>query len=107
MGYAVQATGSVRTDDAKGRHTTTERSLHLLPNGGLVLDSPGIRELQIGDAVQGVQDLFTDIADLAEHCRFSNCRHLREPKCAVLAAVRAGELDEARLASFRKLQAPG
>jgi len=104
FGDAVQATGAVRADDAKGRHTTTQRSLHLLPSGGLVLDSPGIRELQIGDAMPGIQDLFTDIDELALGCRFSNCRHLREPNCAVRAALAAGQLDSDRLASFHKLR---
>lgn len=105
LGDSVQTTGAIREEDGKGRHTTTDRSLHLLPGGGLVLDSPGIRELQISDAEQGVQDLFDDIAELALHCRFNDCQHQHEPKCAVLLALQQGRLDPQRFASYCKLQA--
>ena len=100
-GTDVQATGSVR-GDRKGRHTTTSRSLHLLPQGGLVLDTPGVRELQVAGA--GIATLFADVEDLARSCRFANCAHGAEPGCAVLQAVRRGELDERRLENYLKLR---
>ncbi|MGA0839399.1 MAG: ribosome small subunit-dependent GTPase A [Pseudomonadales bacterium] len=103
-GASVQLTGAVRAADAKGRHTTTRRSLHVLPSGGLLLDTPGLRELNLGDVEFGVSALFEDIADLAAGCRFANCRHDREPSCAVRSAVDAGTLDPRRLESFRKLR---
>lgn len=105
LGTLVQATGAIREEDGKGRHTTTDRSLHLLPRGGLVLDSPGIRELQISDAEQGVQDLFDDITELSLRCRFNDCQHRQEPKCAVQQALQEGLLDPLRFASYCKLQA--
>lgn len=103
-GAQVQLTQDIREDDGKGRHTTTHRSLHLLPQGGLVVDNPGMRELSLTEAVEGVQTLFADIDDVADGCRFRNCQHLREPGCAVQAAIAAGELDPRRLDSYRKLQ---
>ena len=103
-GAQVQLTQEIREDDGKGRHTTTHRSLHLLPQGGLVVDNPGMRELSLTGADDGVQVLFTDIDDLGNRCRFRNCQHLREPGCAVQAAIAAGELDPRRLDSYRKLQ---
>ncbi|MFM8354559.1 MAG: ribosome small subunit-dependent GTPase A [Gammaproteobacteria bacterium] len=105
LGSERQATGAVRAADDKGRHTTTHRSLHLLPDGGLLLDSPGLRELTLADVQAGVDALFDDIAELAQHCRFANCRHDREPDCAVRVAVEAGTLDARRLANWRKLGA--
>ena len=99
-GTDVQATGSVR-GDRKGRHTTTSRSLHLLPRGGLVLDTPGVRELQVAGA--GVAVLFADVEDLARHCRFADCAHGGEPGCSVRQAVRRGELAERRLENYLKL----
>jgi ribosome biogenesis GTPase len=103
-GAQVQLTQEIREDDGKGRHTTTHRSLHLLPQGGLVVDNPGMRELSLTEADEGVQALFADIDDLGNRCRFRNCQHLREPGCAVQAAIVAGELDPRRLDSYRKLQ---
>lgn len=100
-GSSIQATGSVR-GDAKGRHTTTSRSLHLLPQGGLLLDSPGTRELQVAGA--GVAALFEDVQALAEGCRFADCAHAGEPGCAVRRAIECGELDERRLHNYRKLK---
>lgn len=89
----------------KGRHTTTQRELIRMPGGGLLLDTPGMRELQIWDAAEGIEETFGDIDALAEGCRFGDCRHDAEPGCAVTAAVQAGVLDAARLDSFRKLSA--
>ena len=89
--------------DGKGRHTTTHRELILLPGGGLVLDTPGMRELGLWDADGGVDRTFADVADLAARCRFADCAHEGEPGCAVLAAVEDGRLAAERLESYRKL----
>ncbi|WP_430449673.1 ribosome small subunit-dependent GTPase A [Rhodophyticola sp.] len=99
------ATQSIREDDAKGRHTTTRRQLHAMPNQCLILDTPGMRELQLTDAASGIEDLFSDIADLSGRCRFKDCQHETEPGCAVLDAVETGKIDPARLARWRKLVA--
>ena len=93
----------IREDDARGRHTTTRRQLHLLPDGGLILDTPGMRELSLWDS-EGLEQTFTDIDGLVEACRFANCRHGGEPGCAIGAAVGDGSLDPERLESWRKLQ---
>jgi ribosome biogenesis GTPase len=100
----VQATQGIREDDGKGRHTTTHRSLHLLPEGGLVLDSPGMRELAIAEVESGVAQMFDDVEALAAQCRFADCGHDTEPGCAVRGAIDSGELDEARLTSYLKLR---
>jgi len=100
----VQQTGSVRQSDAKGRHTTTARSLHPMAGGGWVIDTPGVRSLHMKDLGQGLDMLFAEITELAPSCKFRNCTHDHEPGCAVLAAVRAGTLDPDRLARWRKLQ---
>jgi len=105
-GADLQAIGAIRAADAKGRHTTTHRSLHVLPDGGLLVDNPGMRELTLGDVEQGVAALFTDVAELAAACRFANCRHEVEPGCAVLTAIAAGTLDARRFDSYRKLGQP-
>jgi ribosome biogenesis GTPase len=89
----------------RGRHTTTGRSLYRLPAGGWLLDTPGMRELQLADVRAGLEELFADIVLLAESCRFADCRHESEPGCAVLAAVEAGTLDRDRLRRHRKLAA--
>jgi len=102
-GLQVQDTGAIREADAKGRHTTTHRSLHVLPDGGLLVDNPGMRELTLGDVEQGVAELFADIEELSATCRFGNCSHEVEPGCAVQAALAAGTLDPRRLESYRKL----
>ena len=104
-GDTIQATRGIRESDSHGRHTTTGRSLHRLDTGGWLLDTPGMRELQLLDAGAGVEELFGDILDLAADCRFSDCRHETEPGCAVVAAVEAGTLDADRLQRFRKLAA--
>lgn len=105
LGTQSIATRAIRQDDAKGRHTTTRRQLHVVPGGCLVLDTPGMRELQLTDAASGIEDVFADLHDLATRCRFSDCRHEMEPGCAVQAAVEAGEIDTARLGRWRKLVA--
>lgn len=98
-------TQEIREDDAKGRHTTTRRQLHRVPGGCLVLDTPGMRELQLTDAASGIEDLFADLHELSGQCRFSDCQHATEPGCAVLRAVESGEIDEPRLRRWRKLKA--
>ncbi|MEP3439093.1 MAG: ribosome small subunit-dependent GTPase A [Hoeflea sp.] len=101
----VAATQSIREDDAKGRHTTSHRQLHILPNGCAVLDTPGVRELQLTEAEAGVAEVFSDLDALSLECRFNNCTHVSEPGCAVQAALKSGAIDEARLARWRKLVA--
>ena len=104
-GTSGQATATIREDDAKGRHTTTARSVHFLPEGGLLIDSPGIRELQLSDCEAGVSSLFEDIETLAQSCRYKDCSHLSEADCAVKAAVNGGDLSSRRLANYNKLMA--
>jgi ribosome biogenesis GTPase len=100
----VQKTSEVRAGDDRGRHTTTSRELFRTPWGGLVLDTPGMRELQLWDAEEGVEATFADVEALAEDCRFRDCRHQGEPGCAVEEAAADGTLSPARLDSYRKLQ---
>lgn len=102
---AGQDTREVREDDQRGRHTTTSRSMHGLPQGGWLVDTPGMRELRLVDSGDALDDVFSEITALAADCRFSDCRHEAEPGCAVRAAIDAGVLDQERLDRFRKLQA--
>ena len=97
------ATGGLRKD-GRGRHTTSWRELLILPGRAVILDTPGMRELQVWEASAGLDDAFADIAALAAACRFSDCRHSGEPGCAVAAAIAAGTLDPARLLGLRKLE---
>ena len=97
------ATGGLRNDD-KGHHTTTHRELLFLPNGAMVIDTPGMRELGMWDAASGVEQAFGDIEELAARCRFRNCSHTSEPGCAVRAAIRSGDLDGGRWLSYQKLK---
>lgn len=103
LGSQQQATGGIREADGKGRHTTTRRSLFRLPSGGWAIDTPGMRELQLPDAEQGLSLAFADIESLAQQCRFSDCSHVSEPGCAVQLAIQNGELSERRLLNFQKL----
>ena len=103
LGEEVQLTGGIREDDDKGRHTTTRRSLMPLPNGGMILDTPGMRELQIADCHNGIQSTFADIEALAKSCRFADCTHNTEPGCEVIKAVTDGKLDDRRLRNYHKL----
>lgn len=96
-------TQSIREDDAKGRHTTTRRQLHHIESGCAVLDTPGMRELQLTDASSGVADVFADLQALAADCRFRDCQHDTEPGCAVQAALESGEMDRARFGRWQKL----
>ncbi|MEW8680403.1 MAG: ribosome small subunit-dependent GTPase A [Candidatus Thiodiazotropha endolucinida] len=102
-GNQDQTTATVRENDSKGRHTTTSRSLHCLPGGGLLLDNPGMRELQMIDTEEGIKTAFSDIDILAKKCRFKNCRHTTEPGCAVIEEIKAGRLEQRRLDNYHKL----
>ncbi|MEZ5714735.1 MAG: ribosome small subunit-dependent GTPase A [Paracoccaceae bacterium] len=102
-GVDAVATQAIREDDSKGRHTTTRRQLHLLPGGCAVLDTPGMRELQLTEARAGIAELFQDLDDLAATCRFRDCRHESEPGCAVKAAMADGRVEAARVERWRKL----
>ena len=104
VGHELLRTNDVRDSDSRGRHTSTNRQLVQVPDGGLLIDTPGMRELQLWDS-GGLTETFADIAGLAEQCKFRDCRHRDEPGCAVTAAVASGELAESRRASFRKLDA--
>lgn len=103
-GGAVQETRAIREDDARGRHTTTGRSLHRLQNGAWLMDTPGMRELQIVDVGDGLSEVFADVSELAAQCRFSDCSHDGEPGCAVQAAIASGVLEGERLKRYQKLQ---
>lgn len=104
MGETVQDTGGIREDDSKGRHTTSGRSLHLLPSGAWLIDTPGMRELQVVDVAVGIDTVFDDITALIAQCRFSDCAHVKEPGCAVRGAIEGGRLEPERLERFKKLQ---
>ncbi len=104
LGIEKQKTGEVRADDRRGRHITTRRELIRLPGGGIVIDTPGMREIQLWAGGEDLQGAFQDIETLAKQCRFSDCSHNAESGCAVKAAIDRGELDPARLDSYRKLQ---
>lgn len=103
VGYEAQDVRSIRDADGKGRHTTTTRDLLPMPGGGVVIDTPGLRGVGMWDAREGVDHVFSEIAELARECRFHDCAHLAEPGCAVLGAVEDGTLSDRRLASYRKL----
>ena len=105
VGEDVQATAEVRERDDKGRHTTVAREIVMLPGGGIIIDTPGMRGLALWDAEDGIASAFPDIDSLAACCRFRDCTHESEPGCAVIAAVEAGALPERRLESYRALQA--
>jgi ribosome biogenesis GTPase len=105
LGEDRQKTRAVRESDQRGRHTTTHRELVVLPGGGLLVDTPGLREIQLWASEEGLASAFGDVEALAPACRFRDCAHDAEPGCAVLAAVVKGELSGERLASYRKLLA--
>ncbi|WP_297830169.1 ribosome small subunit-dependent GTPase A [Thermomonas sp.] len=102
LGIRKMKTGAVRASDARGRHTTTHRALLALPSGACLIDTPGMRELK-PTGEEDVAESFADIESMAEQCRFRDCRHVKEPGCAVRAAIESGELEAARLANFLKL----
>jgi len=99
-----QLTADVSFEDGKGQHTTTSRSLHLLHDGGLLIDTPGIRELQLSDCETGIEDTFDDVSQFLGGCKFSNCQHQTEKGCAIKDALESGELELRRWESYQKLQ---
>ena len=104
LGRNVQKTESVRLSDSRGRHTTTTRQMFQLPDGGLIIDTPGLREIQLWAEESALPDVFTDIAQLARSCRYNDCQHKSEPGCAVKEALEKGTLSEGRYKGYVKLQ---
>jgi ribosome biogenesis GTPase len=104
LGQAQQTTRTVRLTDDKGRHTTTRRELIVLPGGGCLVDTPGMREFALWEADSGLGETFADIEAIAASCRFRDCRHSGEPGCAVVAALARGDLDAGRLTALEKLR---
>lgn len=103
LGEERQKTGAVSLHDGRGRHVTSSKNIILLPSGGLVIDTPGLRELQVLSTGEGLKTAFPDIDELSKYCKYRNCAHVSEKGCAVLKAVREGALSEKRLASYHKL----
>ncbi|UBF26740.1 ribosome small subunit-dependent GTPase A [Kovacikia minuta CCNUW1] len=103
-GEEIQVVQSVRQNDSRGRHTTTHRELILLPSGGLIMDTPGMREIQVWSGAESLQETFADIEALAGACRFRNCQHANEPGCAIRQALEEGTLDDSRFLNYQKLQ---
>ncbi len=104
LGREVQKTQTIREEDAKGRHTTTHRELFLLPRGGVIIDTPGMRELQLWSGEDAAGETFQDVERLAGQCKFRDCRHEQEPGCAIQNAIESGELSADRYKSYVKLQ---
>lgn len=104
LGREKQATKEVR-EDSRGRHTTTSREMFVTPSGAILLDTPGLREIQLADVAEGIRQTFADVEALFGACKFDNCRHHKEPGCAVLAALDSGALDPNRWDSYLKLKA--
>ncbi|HAM81568.1 ribosome small subunit-dependent GTPase A [Ornithinibacillus bavariensis] len=104
LGQEVQETKDIREDDSKGRHTTTHREMFMMPNGSMLIDTPGMREIQLWDGGTAIETTFQDIELLEKDCRFSDCRHTTEPGCRVQEALSTGELSEERFQSYLKLQ---
>ena len=103
-GEELMAVSAIREDDSKGRHTTTHRQLLRLKSGAMIIDTPGMRELGMWEVSEGLSDAFADVESYLGKCRFSDCRHNREPGCAIRAAIAAGELDAARWESYQNLK---
>lgn len=101
---ADQLTAEVSDEDGKGQHTTTSRSLHLLDDGGVLIDTPGIRELQLSDCETGIEDTFDDVIEFISQCKFNNCQHETEKFCAIKMALSSGDLDRRRWENYKKLQ---
>ena len=104
LGVEKQKIQDIRNSDDKGRHTTTHRELILLPNGSLLIDTPGMREVQLWEGGSGITESFSDIHELQSHCRYRDCKHEEEPGCAVKMAIEKGVLNEDRLQSYKKLE---
>ena len=103
LGGEVMDTGEIREDDDKGRHTTVHRQMLELATGALLIDTPGMRELGMWDAVDGVEDVFAEVAAAARRCRFRDCTHTHEPGCAIIAGLESGELDPGRVKNYLQL----
>lgn len=103
LGMEKQAVQEIRSGDDKGKHTTTHREMILLPNGAILIDTPGMREIQLWESSDGVSESFADIESLMQNCRFRDCKHEKEPGCAVHIAIENGELSQDRLHSYKKL----
>jgi|TARA_B100000315_G_scaffold127118_1_gene116928 ribosome biogenesis GTPase len=103
LGKEQQSTSGIREDDDKGRHTTTRRSLISLGAKGVILDTPGMREIQMADCKEGIAITFADIEGLVGQCKFGDCQHHSEPGCAVQQAISSGELEQRRLTNYLKL----
>ena len=103
-GKTVQLTGSISTHVGKGKHTTTSRDLIMMPQGGMVIDNPGIREIAFWEVDKGIEAAFPEIETLGLGCRFTNCSHTHEPGCRVLGAVDEGEISRDRLENYRKMK---
>lgn len=104
LGEEKQLVQEIRDDDGRGRHTTTHRELIPISSGGMIIDTPGMRELQLWEADEGLNQSFADIEALAENCHFRDCKHEKEPNCAVQEAIQSDDLDESRFQSYLKLQ---
>ncbi|AOT70894.1 ribosome small subunit-dependent GTPase A [Geosporobacter ferrireducens] len=104
IGIEAAKTQAIRAGDDRGKHTTTYRELHVLPGGGVIIDTPGMRELQLWGSEEGIQEAFEDIEEIAGNCRFKDCSHEKEPGCAIQEALSEGALDESRWLSYKKLQ---
>ena len=105
LGRGRQATAAVREGDGRGRHTTVAAELVRLRSGGWLIDTPGVRAVSLWSSGHGIERAFADVFDVMDHCRFRDCKHEDEPGCAVQAAIAAGDLDPARLASMKRLVA--
>lgn len=104
LGDTIQKIQELRNDGQKGKHTSTHREMFMLPEGGLIIDTPGMREIQLWDAESGLQETFEDIEALAANCFFKDCKHKNEPKCALREAIENNTISEERLESYKKLQ---
>jgi ribosome biogenesis GTPase len=104
IGDSIQKTGAVREKDSKGRHVTTSRELMVIPGGGMIIDNPGIREIQLWGDETSIEMAFADIAELALSCRFKDCSHIKEPGCNVKKAIEKGTLDEKRYQNYIKMK---
>jgi len=104
VGKEVFKTQEIREGDSRGRHTTTHREILVLPDGGLILDTPGMRSLSLWEAEVGMEALFGDVEELTKQCRFYDCKHQSEPDCAVREAIDSGKLEIKRWESWSKLQ---
>ena len=103
LGYKRQAVGKIREKDSKGKHVTTSRELIMMPNGGMLIDNPGLRELQLWSSELGISKTFEDIDELSRQCRFTNCTHNTEPGCIVKKAIEIGQISQERVDSYKKL----